>query len=261
MIEIMPNIMLEDLAIYLKNQDTLIISDTHIGREESMQKSGINIPSSQFQDLKKRLEQILKQQQFKRIVINGDVKHEFTKISDTEWSHTLKIIDLLSNHTKELILIKGNHDNILDPITTKRKNLIVQDYLVLDTILITHGHKILDDFDLGENQDKNKTDSSSKTLKDINTIIIGHEHPAITLSDNLRKETYKCFLKTKYKDKTLITLPSFDQFSIGSNILEQSILSPYLKQSDLNNTEVYIVLKEVMYFGIVKDLQSFSYKP
>src|SRR3989344_4172987 len=88
----------------------------------------------------------------------------------------------------KVIVVKGNHDTILGPIADKR-NLKVVDKYEIDDITIIHGNKI----------------------KEINTkiIIIGHEHPAVTIKDNIRNETYKCFLKGKYKNKILIVTPSF----------------------------------------------------
>ena len=85
------------------------------------------------------------------------------------------------------------------------------------------------------------------------TIIIGHEHPAVGLREGTRKETYKCFLKGKFKDKTLIVQPSSNLITMGTNILSKKLLSPFLKQ-DLSDFEVYVVSDEIMKFGKIKNL-------
>ena len=54
------------------------------------------------------------------IVVNGDLKHEFGKISEQEWRETLKLIELLAKNCKKLLLTKGNHDKIVEPIAKKR---------------------------------------------------------------------------------------------------------------------------------------------
>ena len=222
---ISPNIKIIDLALYLTKYKTLILADSHIGYEEALNKQGILIPRFHFQDQVKRLEKIFKKVKPKTIIINGDVKHEHGTISKQEWRHTLRLIDFLSKHCKRLILVKGNHDKILGPIAEKRK-VEVADNVLLDNILITHGHKLV------------------KDLKQIKTIIIGHEHPAVGIKEGARVETYKCFLKGKYKNKTLIVQPSFNLVTEGSDITKEKILSPFLKQ-DLKNFECYIVADKV----------------
>ena len=118
--EITPNIEIIDLGLYLKEQKILIIADLHIGYEESLNKQGILLPRFQFTDLVKRLDRILKKVKPKLIIVNGDLKHEFGQISETEWRQALKILDFLTRKS-QVILLKGNHDKILGPIAEKRK--------------------------------------------------------------------------------------------------------------------------------------------
>ena len=97
-------------ALYLEKQKILIIADIHIGYEEALNKQGILVPRTSFKDIVKRFEKIIKQiGKPNKIIINGDIKHEFGTISETEWRHTLRFLDLLAKHSKEVILIKGNH--------------------------------------------------------------------------------------------------------------------------------------------------------
>lgn len=224
-----------DIGLYLTKYKTLIIADTHIGYEEELNKTGIMVPRLQFKETINRLEKILKKVSPETIIINGDVKHEFGRISEQEWRHTLRLLDFLARHCQRIILIKGNHDKILGPIAEKRNITIVGNAVVGD-ILITHG------------------DSLVKSFKDINTIIIGHEHPAITLKDNERVEKYKCFLKGKYKGKILIVQPSFNLVTEGTDISDGEILSPYLK-GNIKNLECWIVADKVYYFGKVRNLK------
>ena len=48
-------------------------------------------------------------------------------------------------------------------------------------------------------------------------------------------------------------MPSFNLMTEGTDILNETILSPYLKQN-LNNFKVYIVGDKVYNFGRIKDL-------
>lgn len=225
-----------DLTLYLKKYKTLIISDLHIGIEESLNKRGILIPRFQFKDFLDKLKLILDKVKVDKIIFNGDLKHEFGKIYQQEWNNILKLIDFLND--KEIIIIKGNHDQILFHITEKRNIKLVESYN-LDDITILHGDKIL--VDLG------------------NTLIIGHEHPAISLKKGIRSEKYNCFLKGKWKGKTLIVMPSFNLLTSGTNVLKERLLSPFLE--NIKNFEVFIIepiekgLSKALYFGKIKDIK------
>tara|TARA_Y100000031_G_C8177125_1_gene364650 strand:+ start:241 stop:936 length:696 start_codon:yes stop_codon:yes gene_type:complete len=229
---ILKNIEIVNLALLIK--DTLVISDIHIGYEEELNKKGIMIPRLSFNDITKQLEKILKKVKIKKIVITGDLKHEFGKISDQEWRETLNFVDFLMKQG-EVILIKGNHDKTLDIIAKKRNVTLVDSYIIEDIILL-HGDEII------------------KIPENINTIVMGHEHPAIALREDKRIEKYKCFLKGRYKNKNLIVLPSFNPVTIGTDILSQKLLSPFLKQ-DLSKFNVYVIADSVYDFGKVGDLK------
>ncbi|MBN2422767.1 metallophosphoesterase [Candidatus Woesearchaeota archaeon] len=232
--EILPNIHINDLGLYLKNQKALVIGDVHIGYEEALNKQGLLIPRFQFKEVIKRLEKILEKTKPELIIINGDLKHEFGVISETEWRYTLRLIDFLVGYGK-VILIKGNHDKIIGPIADK-KNIIIKNYYFNDKIYICHGHEI----------PKNKDFDKAKK------IIIGHEHPAVSLKDHGRVEKYKCFLKGKHKDKKLIVMPSFNLVTEGKDILTERLLSPFLKE--ISDFEVFVAEKKIMYFGKIMDL-------
>ena len=234
--KILDNIEAIDLALYFNS--TLVISDVHIGYEEALNKRGMMIPRLQFGEMVQKIEKILNPLgKIEKIIVNGDLKHEFGTISEQEWRNTLKFLDLLARHCNEVILIKGNHDMILGPIARKR-NVKVVDYYLINKILITHGDKI----------------PGKDVLQQASTIIIGHEHPAITLKDGARVETFKCFLKGKYKGKNLIVLPSFNATEGGTNIMRDKVLSPFLKQN-LDDFEVFAVEDKIYDFGKVGKLR------
>lgn len=237
--KILNNIEAIDLALFFDS--TIVISDIHIGYEESLNRRGMMIPRLQFDEIVKRIEKILVPLgKVERIIVNGDLKHEFGTISEQEWRNTLKFLDLLAKHCSEVILIKGNHDMILGPIARKR-DVKIMDYCLIDKILITHGDKI----------------PEKELLGQASTIIIGHEHPAITLQDGPRTETFKCFLKGKFRRKNLIVLPSFNSIVEGTNIMRDKTLSPFLDQN-LNDFEVFVVEDKVYDFGRLRNLKNKS---
>src|SRR3989338_835804 len=253
---ILPGIKIVDLALSAGNN--LILADTHIGYEEALNKQGVLVPRFQFKEIIQRLEKIIKNKKFDKIIINGDIKHEFGTISEQEWRHTLRLLDFLKQHCSEIVLIKGNHDTILGPIANKRDVKVVDYYIINNgknkysknplkkikdkkNILVVHGDKI-DDKILKINN-KNK----------IKTIIIGHEHPAVTLKEGPRAELYKAFLKGKWKKYDLIVQPSFNLVTEGTDVIKERLLSPFLKH-DLRNFSAYIVADKVYGFGKLRNL-------
>jgi uncharacterized protein len=242
--QIQKGIEITDLCLYIKKHKLLVIGDVHIGYEEELNKKGYLIPRIHYKETMQRLEKIVKEKDIETILFIGDLKHEFGTISETEWRNTLKLLDFCAKHCNKIILIKGNHDTILEPIAKKRKLEVVDEFIV-DNILFLHGNII--------------PKHTLETIKDIKTIIIGHEHPAISIIDPPRVERYKCFLKGKYKNKQLIVLPSFNLITEGTDILKEQLLSPFLKQN-LNNFEVFIVADKVYSFGKIKKIKEINKK-
>jgi uncharacterized protein len=237
------NIRLLDLSLLLKNEKALIIGDIHLGYEESLHKKGIIIPVFQLSGLLDRLFVMLGKAKPKTIIINGDLKHEFGRASSQEWRDAVRLIDfLLTKGTRKLILIKGNHDRHLAQIAAK-KNIELRDYFVAGDTYVCHGHKIPADRD----------------FKKAKTVIIGHEHPAVTVSDGIRAETYKAFLFGKYKGKRLIVMPSLSPVTEGTNVLRGEFLSPFLKARDgingIDDFEAYIVSDKIYNFGKIGGLK------
>ncbi|MGA2675359.1 MAG: metallophosphoesterase [Methanobacterium sp.] len=229
-----------DLA--LKINDYLIISDLHLGYEQSLNAEGIMVPKFQYPHIVNRLNEIKLKSSCNKIIVNGDLKHEFGQISRQEWNETLKFLDYLKINFEEIILIKGNHDNFTKFIADKMDLLVYENYSI-DNSLITHGDKIptkLNDFD-------------------VENIVIGHEHPCIGLRSGERIEKIKCYLKGIYKDWNLIVMPSFNFVTEGSDILQEKPLSPFLKKINMEELEVYGIEDfEVFSFGKVKNITAFK---
>ncbi len=229
-----------DLALYLEEHNALVISDVHLGYEEAMNKNGILMPRFQYKDTLERMQKILahfKGKRLKEIIINGDLKHEFGEISTQEWREILKFIDFLLEHCERIVLVKGNHDVILYPIARKRGIEIQKNYLLAD-IYLTHGHEL----------------PTEEAMIKAKTIMIGNEHPAISINEGPRSELFKCFLKGKWKRKELIVLPSLNQVTIGSDILKERFLSPYF-DNGIADFDVYVIADSTYHFGKVRDLK------
>ena len=234
-----PGLSIIDLGLYLEKEKILVFSDFHLGYEEAMARSGVLIPRYQFKDTEERLKKIFEKINGKlnAIVITGDLKHEFGTINRQEWRDVNAILNLFNEYTNKIILLKGNHDPLL-PSIAKRKGLTIKKTYKIKNKLMMHGD-ILPEKDVKQE-----------------VIIIGHEHPAISLSDGITTEKVKAFITGKWKDKTIIVLPSFNLVTEGTNIISDRLLSPFLK--DVKDFEAYAVpeFDKVLYFGKIKDLQT-----
>jgi uncharacterized protein len=229
-------------SIFFPQEKLLAIADLHMGYEEALNKQGIMVPRRQYKETVENLKILFEEVgKVKEIVICGDLKHEFGSISQQEWQETLMLIDFLLENSEKVILVRGNHDKILGPIAEKR-NIEVRDYYVKDGICFVHG-----DIKIPEILDKK-----------IETIVIGHRHPAIVISDKYKEEKYKCFLVGKWKKKNVIILPSFFPMVEGGDVIGEEDNSLFIPDRDLRKFEVFIVSEgnEVLDFGKMRDIGS-----
>ncbi len=110
-------------------------------------------------------------------------------------------------------------------------------HFIINNILITHGDRI----------------PSKNLLKGIKIIVIGHEHPAVSIKEGPRAELFKAYLIGKWKGKNLIVQPSFKLVTEGTDVLKEELLSPFLNQN-LGNFEVVVVADKLYGFGKIKNL-------
>lgn len=210
-------IALIDTAVFVRPLGILCVSDVHLGFEESLHKRGVLTPKTQLAETKERISRIINQTGATRLLINGDLKHLFGHIQDSEWSEVLALFDHI---TIPLIIVRGNHDRALERIAA-RTDITVVPYHLEEGYLFAHGDATIPD----------DTTASS--------IIIGHDHPAITLTDGIRHERYKCHVVVNANPLTIVQ-PSFHHITIGSDIREYGLRSPYA-QTDSDTWRLYIV--------------------
>lgn len=224
-----------DLALWLPKHKALVVSDFHIGYEDALAAQGVLIPKHQLNDTKERLKKIIANLNTKpkTIIITGDLKHEFGIVNREEMFGLKDLLRFLAKNCDKLIALKGNHDKILSFLQNEK--LKIASKARIGDVLLTHGDSI--------------TDTSAKV------VIVGHAHPAIKLSDGITTEKAKCFLKGKWKNKTIIFLPSFNLVVEGTDVLSEKEMSPYTKQT--KNIEIWAIpeFNEVLYFGKLGSLE------
>lgn len=219
-------------AVYLPTLQTLVISDLQLGLEQQLRK-GANIIYEQATQMLGLLEVLITQTQAKRLVINGDLKHEFGKITFSERRDIITILKKIKDRV-EVIVVKGNHDTVTKPLTDEVGVPLV-DYWTEGGFYVLHGHEL-----------------PKESFKAAHTVIIGHTHPAIRIDDGVRSERYKCFLVGEYKQKRLVVLPSFSTIVEGTDVLKVAANSPLIQDE---SSMVYVIADEIRPFGKISQLR------
>jgi len=241
-------------AVYIKQFKAIVIADLHLGYEGIAAERGIFMPKIQF---KKELEVVKKiagkySKKAEKIIINGDLKHEFSETTYHEFTEVKEMLEFLSSKFKEIIFVKGNHDNFVARITSKF-NIPVYDFFDTENFFFLHGHKLFESRLAEKGIDRIKEDF----------IVIGHEHPALALYDEVGgKEKLKCFLHGFDENikKNIIVLPAFSYLAHGSDvnvIPKNALLSPLFKIVDVDELSAIGVSEEagILEFGKIKEMR------
>lgn len=176
----------------------LIIADVHLGYEVAMAKEGFYLPRV-FHDIVGSLKSLLEREKPKRLIVDGDLKHSFIP----EWRERAELkafFDEISPLVEEVVLVRGNHD--VGVLWLRELGVEVVDELELNGWKLVHGHKVVE----GER------------------FIIGHEHPAVRLRDEVGAVIK---LPAFLLGEKLIVLPAFSPWAYGNDVLRETV-SPFL---------------------------------
>ena len=216
--ELLPGIVADGCALYLEAARALVLSDLHIGYEEEMRRKGVLLPQEQRDFFAKELDRLIAAYRPRTVVLAGDVKHEFGRISQEEWSDVLRLIRGVRRRGCDVAVVGGNHDMLIKPILDKlaiplQKALIIMSPRPRTNVLIVHGDEDLDSL-------KKAGIVTEEDLAGVSVILMGHEHPALTITDGVRAETVKCFLVGEFRAGRrrygLVVLPSFNPLVAGT---------------------------------------------
>ncbi len=233
-----------DLAVFLTGPAVLGLCDLHIGYEASLQAEAVAIPDFQLEIMMKRLEKLLDSFEPDIVVINGDLKHEFSRNRAQEWVEINTILDMLARDGADVRVVRGNHDNYLKTILAKRGVEMAGSFEVGDFVFV-HGHNPLE-------PDNVNQDSIGERFK-----IYGHEHPVIRLKDEIGAiMTLPCFLHDP-ANKFLI-MPAFSPLASGTNVTSPSrtFMIKELRDKELADAKIYAVGDDgILDFGTVGALR------
>ncbi|MHA2358081.1 MAG: metallophosphoesterase [Candidatus Heimdallarchaeaceae archaeon] len=232
--------------LYLKDVNTLVLADLHIGFESIMLEDGTSAPFNQTQELADLISNYIRLLKPDKLVLNGDIKHSFHELTKIENRDVKKFLQAVSPLVKEVHIIKGNHDTFLNWVVRDIENATFHEsHYVLGKYFFTHG-------------DEHLPDSISS---EVQYVIIAHEHPVLAARINgLQKIRSLAFLFGPLKNRTskIIVLPAFSSYSTGTPIHPSNVkhlLSPILREeADLLDFELFVLSdsKEVFHFPSFK---------
>lgn len=200
-------------ALYHEESDLIAIGDLHLGLEAAVSYDGNYVPQFQLEEIKEDVKTLKQKTEASRILVNGDLKHEFKYNRFSEEKEIREFFELLDSLFDDVIVIKGNHDTFIEDFIG---NGDLKENHLEGNVLFSHGHQ------------------SIKPEVEYQTLVIGHEHPALELEDEIGvTEKVDCFLYGEMKNgKNIVVMPAFSKMAGGSavNIMpSKDLLSPVLR--------------------------------
>ena len=221
-----------DLALFLRNERALVISDLHLGFEGALAEQGVSIPRFQRRVILERLGAMLDRTKTEKVVVAGDFKHEFSRNLVDEWVEVKQILRFLVDRVTP-VMVRGNHDNYLATILGDL-GIALKDRADIAGHTIVHGHE---------------------DVSTLHPIVMGHEHPAVKLKDELGAVvSVPAFLVSD----ALIVLPAFSPLALGVDVSSHPYLSPILNRTDIDGARVIGVDEKegLLDFGHVRGLKA-----
>ncbi|MHA1675842.1 MAG: metallophosphoesterase [Candidatus Njordarchaeales archaeon] len=230
---------------YIKSLDVIVCADLHLGYEIVLANEvGYFLPQTQFNEIIDELSSVIRRFKAKRIIIVGDLKHKFSRRTRQETREVLKILEFINQNFNKGILVRGNHDNFIRGLFNRYENIdFIDRYYIEGRYLFTHGHILDEDI---EKEAVNKT------------LVIGHEHPALLLYDDIGgKIKIPTFL---YGDTTLngkiLVLPAVSPLMSGIEvnlISESEFLSSIIRK--------YVNVDLLKPYGILRGKEILEFPP
>lgn len=188
--------LLDDKALYLPDEQALLVSDVHLGKAETFQSFGIPIASQLNEENLDRLRSLIVQTQPQKLFILGDLFHsKKSLVPDVliAWDTFLKEI------AAEVCLIVGNHDRRLVSALPPMKMDCQIEAVALGPVLLSHEPEI-----------------RQRGHERARLNVCGHIHPVVRLRSRTDSLRLPCFFVEH--DHRRLTLPSFGEFTGGYEV-------------------------------------------
>ena len=198
----------------LTEENVLVVADMHLGAEAALEYEGLSLPRVQTKKIADYMAGIISDISPSKVVVAGDLKHNFSRNLVQEWHDVERFVKSLSGKAS-LEVVKGNHDNFLGSIL-RGHGVPLRNELFVSGVRIVHGH--------------------SGRLTD-ETTVMGHLHPSIRLTDGVGAAVKdRCFLYDK--KRRILVLPALSIVAYGADVVTQPSsddISPLLSDEGLSS--------------------------
>lgn len=235
--EVLPGVTVtNERCLLLRDGPTAVIGDLHLGYESALEADGMFIPRINTGSVRDALNVILDDYEPARVVLLGDVKHDFRRSSYQAREEVRAIVRLVSD-AAETVVVRGNHDNFLQNILADL-GLTALDSVDIMGYRLEHGH----------------VDSGARP------VIIGHEHPSLRIPGGMSGSVkMQCYVIAEREG--VVVIPPFSPFASGNDLNggEGSAMAPALKGCDLGRADIWGVSEMgLMHIGGLSNLDDLS---
>jgi len=196
-------------ALFFPREQVLAIADLHLGYAWAHRLSGQLMPITPANDTVERLRELQRDDAPREIVVLGDIVHRAMALPILE-EEMRDLFDRLSPQS-QLTFIAGNHDRDLQQVLAQ---WLIPIELVpskrVGSHLLVHG------------------DARAPAGAAASRIIMGHEHPAISIGDGVTtSQKCPCFLVSD----SAVILPAFSRWAAGTNVRTYGLASPLAREA------------------------------
>ena len=207
-----------DRAVYFRRAETLVVADLHVGRGEA---ADVEFPLGEASDLRERLAALLAAFDPERVVVAGDVLHQFSRVSEAVDRSLAGLREACLDAGAQPVLVAGNHDTMLSSVwsgdTHEGYELPVADgsgasagtdvsadeYLPETTpepVVVRHGHEL----------------PPESEAADAGLYVVGHDHPTVEIQG--RRRPCYLFVPDAVAGTPALMLPAFNRLPAGVQI-------------------------------------------
>jgi putative SbcD/Mre11-related phosphoesterase len=217
-------------ALWLAEPQVLVVADLHLGYAWAHRADGQLLPITAAEDTTERLLALLNRYPARELVLLGDLVHRAVEVPALYTE--LRWLALNVGERTRLRLVGGNHDrHLASTLAAAGLTLEIDDSVTVGPHLLLHG----------DNQNESSaTGHLQECSQRGGRVIIGHEHPAITLSGGVASNVKcPCFLAAP----GVLVLPAFSAWAAGSPIRDGCFLSHYARLSHFDRAVAVVADK------------------
>jgi putative SbcD/Mre11-related phosphoesterase len=178
-----------DRALYVPGEDALVLTDLHLGRDET---SNVELRLGEHEDIVDRFGALVDKFAPREVVFGGDLLHSFGSLPRGVMETVSELRAILDDADANAVVTPGNHDSMLGQIWKGP----TEDEHRLGDGLVLHGHE--------------PPDATAEWY------VVGHDHPTISIEGQRRP----CYLwgEGTYRGADVLMLPSFTRLAAGVEV-------------------------------------------